>query len=145
MNYTLANTGGGGSITQLKYLEIDLTGQSFVKLNSNPITLIPAGSNTIIPISTTVSYRCTSFSIPVIMIGFEPLLYTYLTSCWYDALGLGDKILSSQYDNFTTGGSGYNNIVANNPLVLYAFQDDPNLDFTYFKINILYLEVTNLP
>lgn len=143
MNYTLANTGGGG-ITQLKYAEINLSNADFTKLNTSPILVLSTTTgNTLIPVSTTVNYSCSSSSGFPLLMGFESLLTSFLTACWYvSPLSSGKRILSAQYDEFTTGGAGLNNIIANEDIVLKQNTDDNNLYFAYFYIYILYIEIT---
>lgn len=142
MNYTPAATGGGG-ITQLKYSEIDLTGQDFTKLNTTPLQIIDHSGASIIPVSVTVDYNCTNgiAGLPI-LIGFESLLTNYLTAVWYSAPIGGDRnTFSSQY-YFANGGSTFTNIKTQTDLVLWCNADDSTLTFAYFKVFILYLQTT---
>jgi hypothetical protein len=139
----LAPSSGGG-ISQLKYTTINLAGSDFTKLSTQPITLIPANGQKLIPFNVTVKYNNIGTMLVPLLIGFEALLAANVTSCSWGLTTLltgGEKGIYSQSFVFADGALENIN---NQDLILWQSIDNTSLDFSTFIVNILYLEVSNL-
>lgn len=127
------------------FTSINLIGNDFTKLASNPVTIIPAvSSKNIVPISVTVKYECNGNQSTNLLIGFESLLGSDETSCaWAIPIGLtvGDKGIKT--DSYSFAASLPANVanINNQSLVLWQSINNGTLSFTTFTVYIYYYTI----
>lgn len=136
-----APSGGGGSLTYpTRQVTLNLDAADFTKLNTAPITLIATdNTNYICPVNYFWEYlNVNTDPATFIYAGFEPLLGAFPNS---GSLGVFGSNFQAQrgmlsYINLSYGGP--NNSLHNEPLVLWSIADDPLLQFSTFRITIIY-------
>lgn len=133
----------GGGLNNLFYTEVNLLGNDFTKLNTQPVTIIPAVSGKkIVPFNVTVNYEVVVGNSSPILIGFETLFAIQIETCAWGIqsnLALGDKGIYSQ--SFIYAASALQNINTQ-PLILYQTLDNAGLSFSTFKVAVLYYTTT---
>lgn len=148
MNYTLANSSASGY--QVQYLETDLTGSDFTKLNTIPLTIVPLVPDSYIyPIGFQIFHSINVLDPSGMFIGDLNTLTTYnayyfsyfsFDPTLYNLQGFG--IINVGLPNNTTGvpTNAYNmfNTSIASPIVLYSTVDSGLNNIQTLKIRTLY-------
>jgi hypothetical protein len=143
----LAPVSGGGGL-QMQYLETDLTGSDFTKLNTIPLTIVPAVPDSyILPVAFQILHDIRTLEPQGMMIGDLNIVTTFgrLNSYFYfnpTNFNLqGFQVINAGCPNTTTdlaGGTITTNVDIANPIVLYATVDSALFDITTFKVRTFY-------
>ena len=147
----LAPSGGGG--LQVQYIQTDLTGSDFSKLNTVPLTIVPAVPDSyIIPIVFQIGYVNN-------LVQFDGIAIANLAA-YFPTVNQSSYFLFNDIDLSGTQGSicfpasnisliattiGYNqyfeNTHAGSPIVLTAPSNSANSSFALLKIRVWYYTV----
>jgi hypothetical protein len=145
----LAPSGGSG-ISNLKYIQTNLSGADFTKLNTVPLVLIPAVTNkTIMPIAVSIQYNNTVSTALNNFYGIGALSVLQSASSVYASLmfintveinGVSGTFFLNNYQ--TSPPNSFRTVAAQDtPIVLFDDSDQPNNIFTTFIFSCLYLEI----
>lgn len=140
----------GNGISNLKYIENNLSTADFTKLNSDPIILInTVAGKTIFPIAISIQYSnvTTNTSNGFYAIGALSVLQNYnvVAACMMALNSFamngenGTLFLSNNYTNPQTGFA--TNAATDTPLVLWDEIDIASNTFSTFIFKCLYLEI----
>lgn len=142
----LKPSGGGG--LAVNYLETDLTGSDFTKLNTVPLTIVPAVPDQyIIPIAFQILHDIRVLEPQGMMIGdlqkvssFGRLnSYFYFNATNFNLQGF--QVINAGLPNTTTdypGGTITTNVDIASPIVLFALLDSALNDIASLKIRTFY-------
>lgn len=141
----LAPSGGGGSLP-LNYIETDLTGSDFTKLNTVPLTIVPAVPDKfIIPIYFQVAYTFNTISTNIQIADLGAFTATAFLAYYFNFNSTDFAASPTGFITFPVMNfSNFNawnqapNIKVNQPIVLTAFSDSPIMNIPAFKVRVGY-------
>jgi hypothetical protein len=143
---------GGGGISNLKYIDVNLSNRDWTKLNTNPIELIPAVTNkTIMPISIGIQYSFGNVfsniggwgigALNIFQLYGNPTAAQCFLSIISAVQNISGTIFLSQPNYSPTASSSASLSSVDTPLVIFDDANQAANNVILFRFKCLYLEI----